>query len=563
MPDDLDLERTFKNPEGGEFDRLNQTLPFEEINPDQFKVGALFANRYKILLEGKRGGMGTVYKVRDDKLKIIKALKVINPRFLHSKQALQRFRQEVSISLQLSHKNIVRVYDLDEYQEMEFFTMEWMEGKSLREVLTERKKENRPFVLKEALSIISQLADALSHAHRITIHRDIKPENILLSEDESGIKVKLTDFGIAKLLTPSQFMSTSLHMGSPHYMAPEQKSDSASVDKRADIYATGVVLFEMLTLNNTIGLEMPSEINKELPKEIDDIIKKALTAKPENRYGDIKELSEALNAVIRIEREVVDNEGSGIQEFEDRRKKEKRLEIENQRIAEETSRAEKITKKEEEEKKKAEDRSRKKNGKLFNRKIIGGIVTALLIIVLFVYFKGKPKEEAPLTPPTAEKKVPEPSPASAPPSSLEKKTSVPQLQGYVNDYAKIISPVVKAQLEEVLKGLEETDTTQMVILTIPSLQAEAIESFALKVGNTWKIGQKNKDNGIILVVAKQERKIRVEIGRGLKGRVSNLIAGRIIDQEITPKFKKGDFDGGFSAGVSALIKASRGEFKAN
>ena len=144
MPDDLDLEGTSPHPEEDEFDRLKHTSLNEEVGLDQLKIGTLFADRYEILSEGKMGGMGAVYKVRDDKLKITKALKVIHPRLIHSEQALQRFRQEVSISLQLLHKNIVRVYDLDEDRGMEFFTMEWVEGKSLREIITERKQENKP-----------------------------------------------------------------------------------------------------------------------------------------------------------------------------------------------------------------------------------------------------------------------------------------------------------------------------------------------------------------------------------------------------------------------------------
>jgi serine/threonine protein kinase len=100
------------------------------------------------------------------------------------------------------------------------------------------------------------------------------------------------------MLAPSQFLSPSGQIGTPYYMAPEQKVDPARVDKRADIYAVGVVLFELLTLENTIGLEMPSEINRDLPKEIDNILKKAIATKPEDRYQDVKELKEGLDNLI-------------------------------------------------------------------------------------------------------------------------------------------------------------------------------------------------------------------------------------------------------------------------
>ncbi|MEW6184174.1 MAG: TPM domain-containing protein [Thermodesulfobacteriota bacterium] len=147
---------------------------------------------------------------------------------------------------------------------------------------------------------------------------------------------------------------------------------------------------------------------------------------------------------------------------------------------------------------------------------------------------------------------------SRPAQALE----VPSLQGYVNDYAGMISSPVRTQLEEELKAFEQSDSTQLVILTVPSLQGEVIEEFTIKVGDTWKIGQKHKDNGIILIVAKEERKLRIEIGRGLEGRLTDLLAGRIIDLVITPRFKRGDFDGGFKAGIAALVDATRGEFKA-
>lgn len=269
-------------------------------NLDRLKVGYLFAERYEILSEGKKGGMGVVFKVKDISLDKIKALKTIHPILASDKEAILRFRKEVALAQDLVHLNIVKVYDFGESSGVQYFTMEWVDGVTLREVINKRKKEKKPFNLNEAYEIVSQLADALDSAHRTIIHRDIKPENILVTReiDTGKLTVKLTDFGIAKMLTPSQFTSTSSQMGTPYYMAPEQKTDAARVDKKADIYALGVVLFELLTLENTIGLEGPSEINKELPKEIDVILKKAIATKPEDRYKDAKEFSEALKTLL-------------------------------------------------------------------------------------------------------------------------------------------------------------------------------------------------------------------------------------------------------------------------
>ncbi|MDP2156509.1 MAG: TPM domain-containing protein, partial [Nitrospirota bacterium] len=134
---------------------------------------------------------------------------------------------------------------------------------------------------------------------------------------------------------------------------------------------------------------------------------------------------------------------------------------------------------------------------------------------------------------------------------------VPKLTGYVNDYAGMLSSQAKATLEQELRAFELSDSTQIVIVTIPSLQGEVLEQFSLKIAEAWKIGQKGKDNGIIFLVSKEDRKLRVEVGRGLEGKLTDLMAGRIIDLVVKPKFKRGEFDNGFIAGVHALIDASR------
>jgi len=140
---------------------------------------------------------------------------------------------------------------------------------------------------------------------------------------------------------------------------------------------------------------------------------------------------------------------------------------------------------------------------------------------------------------------------------------VPPLKGYINDNANMISPTVRTKLTNELKEFERTDSTQIVILTIPSLEGLTIEDYAIKVAEAWKIGQKGRDNGIIFIVANQERKIRIEVGRGLEGKLTDLTAGRIIDLVVKPRFKRGDFSGGFVAGVAALIDVTKGEFKAD
>jgi len=139
--------------------------------------------------------------------------------------------------------------------------------------------------------------------------------------------------------------------------------------------------------------------------------------------------------------------------------------------------------------------------------------------------------------------------------------AVPPYQGYVTDLAGMISPGERQRLEQTLLAFEQSDSTQIAVLTIPSLEGDALEEFSIRTVEAWKIGQKGKDNGVLLVVSKAERKARIEVGRGLEGVLTDLLAGRIVDQVITPRFKAGQIDEGFEAGISAIISATRGEFK--
>ncbi len=139
---------------------------------------------------------------------------------------------------------------------------------------------------------------------------------------------------------------------------------------------------------------------------------------------------------------------------------------------------------------------------------------------------------------------------------------VPALRGRVNDNAGVLTPEAAARIEEKLAGIERTDSTQIVVLTINSLEGEVLEEYSIRVAEAWKIGKKNLDNGVILLIAKEDRKIRIEVGRGLEGKLTDLLSGRIIRNEITPRFRSGDYDGGVEAGIDAIIAVVRGEYAA-
>lgn len=137
---------------------------------------------------------------------------------------------------------------------------------------------------------------------------------------------------------------------------------------------------------------------------------------------------------------------------------------------------------------------------------------------------------------------------------------VPPLTGRVNDSAGILTPEARQRLETLLTSFERAESTQIAVLTVPSLEGEPIEQFGIKVADAWRIGRSAIDNGIILIISRQDRKIRIEVGKGLEGSLTDLICGRIIRNEIAPRFKAGDSDGGVLAGVTAIMSAVKGEY---
>jgi len=138
---------------------------------------------------------------------------------------------------------------------------------------------------------------------------------------------------------------------------------------------------------------------------------------------------------------------------------------------------------------------------------------------------------------------------------------IPAARGYVNDTAGLLSPGARQDIERFLADFQRSDSTQIAVLTVPSLEGADLESYSIRVAQSWGIGQKGQDNGALLLVAKAERAVRIEVGYGLEDRLTDLLAGRIVDQEIVPRFKTGDFDGGVKAGVKAMVDATRGAYK--
>jgi len=208
---------------------------------------------------------------------------------MRSEKAQQRFLQEAQIAQRLAHPNIVNTYDLGEHGEVRFITMELLEGCSLAEWLQRRKVLS----LSETLGIIDQVLQGLAYAHETTVHRDLKPQNVFLCRNH---RVKLLDFGLARVAGSSQFMQSSMAVGTAGYMAPEQLAGQP-VTPQTDLYSVGVILYQCLTGTLPVGrFKLPSELSPGLPSWIDEVMERLLAPTPEARYRHATAVRRALRA---------------------------------------------------------------------------------------------------------------------------------------------------------------------------------------------------------------------------------------------------------------------------
>ncbi|MEN8153268.1 MAG: FlgO family outer membrane protein [Acidobacteriota bacterium] len=262
------------------------------------KVGEQFGDRYKIIEELGRGGMGRVYKAEDRVLGAIVALKIIRPEYLSDNRMIERFKKEILLAREITNENVVRIHDFGEEKGIKFITMNYIEGKSLKETIT----DEGPLKFKRVLAIAKDVCKGLKAAHKKgIIHRDLKPQNIMMGENDH---IYITDFGLAKSIEGTSISQTGLAIGTPQYIAPEQwKGEDA--DKRSDIYTLGIVLFEMVTGRSLFTADtdlgylqkhlnekpvLPSELKDELPLYFRKVILKCLEKERELRYQSVEEL---------------------------------------------------------------------------------------------------------------------------------------------------------------------------------------------------------------------------------------------------------------------------------
>jgi len=279
--------------------------PSDLNNPTLLRPGTVLGRRYEILQLLGEGGMGAVYRARDREVNRMVALKVIRPELAGNSSILDRFKQELVLSHQVTHKNVVRIYDLGDADGIKFITMEYVEGQDLRSLIVQQKI----FPPAEAVEIMRQVCRALEAAHAVgVIHRDLKPQNIM--RDKQG-RVVVMDFGLARLLDSHDGMTqTGAIVGTMEYMSPEQGLGKP-LDERSDLFAVGLIFYELLTgkmpyqadsalaslLKRTHERAVPvSEYSSTIPRALSDIVGKCLEPKLQDRYQRVGEILTDLEA---------------------------------------------------------------------------------------------------------------------------------------------------------------------------------------------------------------------------------------------------------------------------
>lgn len=273
--------------------------------------GQKINDRYEIIKTIGEGGMANVYLAEDTILERKVAIKVLRGDLSNDEKFIRRFKREALSVSNLSHPNIVEVYDVGEEDGNYYIVMEYIEGKTLKQLLQKRGA----LTLTEVIDIMSQLTDGLAHAHEAyIIHRDIKPQNIMI---EDNGRIKITDFGIAMALNSTQLTQTNSVMGSVHYLPPEQANGKGSTVK-SDIYSLGILMYELLTGSVPFKGDTAVEIalkhmkekipsvrkqNPTIPQSVENIILKATAKNPKNRYDSVREMYNDLQTALERDNE--------------------------------------------------------------------------------------------------------------------------------------------------------------------------------------------------------------------------------------------------------------------
>ncbi|MGC2490179.1 MAG: protein kinase, partial [Candidatus Sulfotelmatobacter sp.] len=273
-----------------------------QVAAPMLQTGDVLGGRYEILQMLGEGGMGAVYKARDRELDRFVALKLIRPELAANPSILARFKQELLLSREVTHRNVIRIYDLGDADGVKFITMEFVEGQDLRSLIQEKKK----FPPEEAVELMQQVCRALEAAHTLgIIHRDLKPQNIM--RDQTG-RILVMDFGLARMVEGDGMTQTGALVGTMEYMSPEQAMGK-NLDQRSDLYSMGLILYELLTGKMPFKAESAvasllkrnqeqaapvSDHDQTIPRALSNIVAKCLERDPALRYQTATEFLQDL-----------------------------------------------------------------------------------------------------------------------------------------------------------------------------------------------------------------------------------------------------------------------------
>ncbi len=351
---------------------LTPTGPSPETVRSSFREierGTTLFGRYEVIEEIGSGGMGSVYRVVDQQINEVVALKIIRPDIAMDSEVIERFTQELKTARKIAHRNVCRMFDIGEDDGTHYITMEYVTGEDLRSLV----KRIGQMTVSKTIDIAKQICAGLSEAHAVgVIHRDLKPQNIMI--DRNG-NVKIMDFGIARFVRTKGITTTGTIIGTPEYMSPEQ-AEGKGVDQRSDIYSLGVVLFEAATGavpfdgETPLSVAMkhklesapdPRQFNAQIPADLGGLILKCLEKEKEDRYQTVAEIIADLDA---IETETASRQKTGKAGTEKRRSTTRRI-------------------------------ARKKSG--LEKALIPGAVLLLVAALAFggwkIWLQGKPPEE--------------------------------------------------------------------------------------------------------------------------------------------------------------------------
>jgi len=315
IPDSsFDSQATFVDPDATMVEGMLTPLPSPTPNrrpasrvrsiAPMLEAGEVLGGRYEILQMLGEGGMGAVYKAQDRELDRPVALKLIRPELASNPSILARFKQELLLSRQVTHKNVIRIFDLGDADGVKFITMEFVEGRDLRALIQEKKK----FSPEESVEIMHQVCQALEAAHSVgVIHRDLKPQNIM--REDSG-RILVMDFGLARTVEGDGMTQVGALVGTMEYMSPEQAL-ATPLDQRSDIFTAGLILYELLTgkmpfradsalaslIKRTQERAVPiSAHDSTLPVTLTSVVNKCLERDPALRYQTATEMLRDLDA---------------------------------------------------------------------------------------------------------------------------------------------------------------------------------------------------------------------------------------------------------------------------